>query len=149
MLLFVILHSKRCLEYLILQFPTLRKKGCEKARALGSFNQRLAASCSRLAPSWAPAQGSCPLAQGLHSRALGIYVVICHFTFKKVSRIPHWWLVRVTIVVNWLFLPQNSGPVVGTYEAASDKVSSPPRSTIPTPSAFTEQQKALVGFATL
>ena len=30
-----------------------------------------------------------PRAQGLCPRALGIYVVICHFTFKKVSRIPH------------------------------------------------------------
>ena len=28
----------------------------------------------------------------------------------------HWWLVRVTLVVDWLFLPQNFGPVVGTYE---------------------------------
>ena len=27
-----------------------------------------------------------------------------------------WWLVRVTLVVDWLFLPQNFGPVVGTYE---------------------------------
>ena len=24
----------------------------------------------------------------------------------------HWWLVRVTLVVDWLFLPQNFGPVV-------------------------------------
>ena len=30
-----------------------------------------------------------PHAQGLHPRALGIYVVICHFTFKNMSRIPH------------------------------------------------------------
>ena len=30
-----------------------------------------------------------PHAQGLRPCALGIYVVICHFTFKKVSRIPH------------------------------------------------------------
>ena len=29
---------------------------------------------------------------------------------------PFWWLVRVTLVVDWLFLPQNFGPVVGTYE---------------------------------
>ena len=28
----------------------------------------------------------------------------------------YWWLVRVTLVVDWLFLPQNFGPVVGTYE---------------------------------
>ena len=28
----------------------------------------------------------------------------------------NWWLVRVTLVVDWLFLPQNFGPVVGTYE---------------------------------
>ena len=27
-----------------------------------------------------------------------------------------WWLVRVTLMVDWLFLPQNFGPVVGTYE---------------------------------
>ena len=44
---------------------------------------------SRLAPSCPPAQGSCPRAQGLHPHALGIYVVICHFTYKKVFRIPH------------------------------------------------------------
>ena len=29
---------------------------------------------------------------------------------------PSWWFVRVTLVVDWLFLPQNFGPVVGTYE---------------------------------
>ena len=29
---------------------------------------------------------------------------------------PSWWFVRVTLVVNWLFLPQNFGPMVGTYE---------------------------------
>ena len=28
----------------------------------------------------------------------------------------NWWLVRVTLVVDWLFLPQNFGPMVGTYE---------------------------------
>ena len=28
----------------------------------------------------------------------------------------YWWLVRVTLVVDWLFLPQNFWPVVGTYE---------------------------------
>ena len=27
-----------------------------------------------------------------------------------------WWLVRVTLVVDWLFLTQNFGQVVGTYE---------------------------------
>ena len=27
-----------------------------------------------------------------------------------------WWLVRVTLVVDWWILPQNFGPVVGTYE---------------------------------
>ena len=27
-----------------------------------------------------------------------------------------WWLVRVTLVVDWRFLPQNFGQVVGTYE---------------------------------
>ena len=64
-------------------------------------------------------EGLCPCAlppDALHPCALGIYVVICHFTLKKVYRIPHWWLVRVTLRVNWLFLPQNFGPVVGSYE---------------------------------
>ena len=28
----------------------------------------------------------------------------------------YWWLVTVTLVVDWLFLPQIFGPVVGTYE---------------------------------
>ena len=28
----------------------------------------------------------------------------------------YWWLVRVTLVVDWRFLPQNFGQVVGTYE---------------------------------
>ena len=28
----------------------------------------------------------------------------------------YWWLVRVTLVVDWWILPQNFGPVVGTYE---------------------------------
>ena len=28
----------------------------------------------------------------------------------------YWWLVRVTLVVDWWVLPQNFGPVVGTYE---------------------------------
>ena len=27
-----------------------------------------------------------------------------------------WWLVRVTLVVDWLFLPRNFGLVVGIYE---------------------------------
>ena len=30
--------------------------------------------------------------------------------------LARWWLVRVTLVVDWLFLPQNFGPMVGTYE---------------------------------
>ena len=29
---------------------------------------------------------------------------------------PSWWLIRVILVVDCLFLPQNFGPVVGTYE---------------------------------
>ena len=29
----------------------------------------------------------------------------CEHSFKNI-----WWLVRVTIVVDWLFLPQNFGP---------------------------------------
>ena len=28
----------------------------------------------------------------------------------------YWWLVRVTLVVDWLFLPQHFGLVVGTYK---------------------------------
>ena len=28
----------------------------------------------------------------------------------------YWWLVRVALVVDWRFLPQNFGQVVGTYE---------------------------------
>ena len=43
----------------------------------------------RLAPSCPPAQGACPQAKGLQPCALGIYVVICYFIFKKVFRIPH------------------------------------------------------------
>ena len=30
--------------------------------------------------------------------------------------VTFWWLVRVTLVVDWWLLPQNFGPVVGTYE---------------------------------
>ena len=29
---------------------------------------------------------------------------------------PSWWFVRVTLLVDWLFLRQNFGPMVGTYE---------------------------------
>ena len=29
---------------------------------------------------------------------------------------PFWWLVRVTLLIDRLFLPQNFGPVVRTYE---------------------------------
>ena len=29
----------------------------------------------------------------------------------------YWWLVRVILVVDWLFLPQKFGPVVGTYKS--------------------------------
>ena len=36
-----------------------------------------------------PTKGMRPHAQGLRPHGLGIYVVICHFTFKKVFRIPH------------------------------------------------------------
>ena len=43
----------------------------------------------RLAPLCPCAQGLRSRAQGLHPRALAIYAVISHFTFKKVSRIPH------------------------------------------------------------
>ena len=37
-----------------------------------------------------------------------VKIIILRFFF--------WWLVRVTLVVDWLFLPQNFGPVMGTYE---------------------------------
>ena len=30
--------------------------------------------------------------------------------------LAYWWLVRVTLVVDLLFLPQNFGLLVGTYE---------------------------------
>ena len=36
--------------------------------------------------------------------------------WRQEVRASNWWLVRVTLVVDWLFLPQNFGPVVGTYE---------------------------------
>ena len=32
------------------------------------------------------------------------------------SALCYWWLVWVTLVVDWLFLPQNEGPLVGTYK---------------------------------
>ena len=35
---------------------------------------------------------------------------------KEGIRQFYWWLVRVTLVVDWLYLPQNFGPIVGTYE---------------------------------
>ena len=35
---------------------------------------------------------------------------------RSFSGLIYWWLVRVTLVVDWLFLPQNFGPVVGTYQ---------------------------------
>ena len=49
---------------------------------------------------------------------------IKHISFESLSLVSKtlmfvvifWWLVRVTLVVDWLFLPQNFGPVVGTYE---------------------------------
>ena len=43
----------------------------------------------RLVPLCPPTKGVLPHAQGLRPYGLRIYVVICHFTFKKVSRIPH------------------------------------------------------------
>ena len=36
--------------------------------------------------------------------------------FYKFPLDNFWWLVRVTLVVDWWILPQNFGPVVGTYE---------------------------------
>ena len=38
------------------------------------------------------------------------------FRSLDIVNVTHWWLVRVTLVVDWLFLPQNFGPMVGTYE---------------------------------
>ena len=35
---------------------------------------------------------------------------------------PSWWFVRVTLVVDWLFLPQNFGPVVGPTKAFCSSV---------------------------
>ena len=35
---------------------------------------------------------------------------------KQIPPVSYWWLVRVTLVVDWRVLPQNFGPVVGTYE---------------------------------
>ena len=34
----------------------------------------------------------------------------------KAAQSHFWWLVRVTLVVDWRFLPQNVGPAVGTYK---------------------------------
>ena len=39
------------------------------------------------------------------------------YTVKEILFLIYfWWLVRVTLVVDWWILPQNFGPVVGTYE---------------------------------
>ena len=35
---------------------------------------------------------------------------------KTMYFVTYWWLVRVTLVVDWLFLPRNFGLVVGTYK---------------------------------
>ena len=37
--------------------------------------------------------------------------------FAQLKILTHcWWLVRVTLVVGLVFMPQNFGPVVGNYE---------------------------------
>ena len=41
-----------------------------------------------------------------HGGGLSCYNFCLHF----------WWLIRVTLVVDWWVLPQNFGPMVGTYE---------------------------------
>ena len=88
MLSFVILHSKRCLGYLILQFSTPSMQGHDKSCALAPSCPSLVPSCPRLVP----------------SHALGIYVVICHFTFKKVSRIPHTTILKPQYARTWQVL---------------------------------------------
>ena len=40
-----------------------------------------------------------------------------HCTPFMFVRYVYWWFVRVTLVVDLWFLPQNFGPVVGTYES--------------------------------
>ena len=47
------------------------------------------------------------------------YMFICFLVLAfclKVFINTNWWLVRVTLVVDWLFLPRNFGLVVRTYE---------------------------------
>ena len=56
------------------------------------------------------------------SFSLSIFILKQRISTRNMTKISvtkeklHWWLVRVTLVVDWLFLPQNFGPVVGTYE---------------------------------
>ena len=62
---------------------------------------------------FAPLRPLCYLTPCLHTEVVG--------TLKPSTEYASlhslcWWLIRVTLVVNWLFLPQNFGPVVGTYE---------------------------------
>ena len=38
------------------------------------------------------------------------------FIFRFRGHLSFWWLVRVTLVIDFLFLTQNFGPVAGTYE---------------------------------
>ena len=53
----------------------------------------------------------------LRDKTLHFYIncLSCKRLYLHLRRY-YWWLVRVTLVVDWLFLPQNFGPVVGTYE---------------------------------
>ena len=56
----------------------------------------------------------------MHTTIIAKFVVIqwkVHIlsTFTLADFTSDWWLVRVTLVVDWLFLPWNFGAVVGTY----------------------------------
>ena len=42
-------------------------------------------------------------------------VISVRYLKNNKLKVLNWWLVRVTLVVDWLFLPQNFGPVVGTF----------------------------------
>ena len=50
----------------------------------------------------------------LHSYRTFLFLKTCHF-INVHWEINCWWLIRVTLVVDWLFLPQNFGHMAGTY----------------------------------